>query len=455
VDEAAAPERIEAARAARQTVPRSSHAEWSPGNDRSDPVRILTEQDAARLQWLVPVRHARMAESAFAFYRGGAAIMAADLAGTPSIGVDVQLCGDAHLANFGTYASPERRQVFDVNDFDETLPGPWEWDVKRLAASVVIAARDNGFDDDTARDATRATMRSYQEAMGQFAETPVLQVWYAQLSLKQMRRGLPRESDRKAFDKAVAKARGKNSQRALGKLTETVNGRRRIRSQPPLLTPARELGEHIDPDTLGIAIEENLAGYVESLPPNRRSVLSRFSLADAALKVVGVGSVGTRCWVILLRDRDHDEPLFLQVKEATASVLEEHLPRSEYDHPGQRVVNGRRVIQASSDMFLGWSGTADGGKFYWRQFHDMKGSAAVAAMDPQRLLHYGEVCGWTLAHAHARSGDSVAIAAYLGAGKSFSQAFTEFALAYAAQNAADYETYRQAIADGRLEAHLA
>ena len=450
-----ATERAEQARAARKTVPRSAHAAWAASSDRVDPVGILTDQDASRLQWLVPVRHARMAESAFAFYRGGAAIMAADLARTPSMGVDVQLCGDAHLANFGSFASAERRQVFDVNDFDETLPGPWEWDVKRLAASMVVAARDNGFDGSAARDAARATMRAYQGAMGRFAKTPALQVWYAQLSLERLREGIPRKSDRKAFDKAAAKARGKNSQRALGKLTETVDGERRIRSQPPLLIPLRQLAEHVDRDKLRGAVQANFTDYVESLPMDRRHVLGRFSIVDLALKVVGVGSVGTRCWVVLLRGRDHGEPLFLQIKEASASVLEAHLPPSQFEHPGQRVVNGRRLMQASRDLCLGWSGTMDGSHFYWRQFHDMKGSADVAAMDADRLLHYGEVCGWTLAHAHARSGDALAIAAYLGSGNAFSRALTEFAVAYADQNQADYEAFKQAIADGRIEAHEA
>jgi uncharacterized protein (DUF2252 family) len=363
------------------------------------------------------------------------------------------LCGDAHLANFGSFASAERRQVFDVNDFDETLPGPWEWDVKRLAASMVVAARDNGLGKSAARDAAQTSVRAYQDAMGRFAQTPALQVWYAQLSLDQIRSAIPHKSDRKALDKAARKARSKNSQRALGKLTETVDGERRIRSQPPLLIPLRELAEHVDRDSLQAGVKANFSDYVQSLPMDRRQVLHRFSIVDMALKVVGVGSVGTRCWIVLLRGRDHGEPLFLQVKEASASVLEAHLAPSQFDHAGQRVVNGRRLMQASSDVFLGWSDTPDGSHFYWRQFHDMKGSADVAAMDADRLLHYGQVCGWTLAHAHARSGDSVAIAAYLGSGKSFSRSLTDFAVAYADQNQADYEAFQQAIADGRIEAH--
>ena len=448
-----ATERAEEAREARKTVPRSSHAAWEASADRADPVQILADQDAARLEWLVPVRHARMAESEFAFYRGGAAIMAADLATTPSIGVDAQLCGDAHLANFGSFASAERRQVFDVNDFDETLPGPWEWDVKRLAASMVIAARNNGFDQDAARESARTAVVGYQEALSRFAEAPALEVWYAQLALDQLRTGLSTKADRKALDKGAAKARRQNSQRALGKLTEIVDGARRIRSQPPLLIPLRDLAAQLDRDSTLAGIKNNFAGYVESLPPDKRWLLGRFTIVDMALKVVGVGSVGTRCWIVLLRGRDHGEPLFLQVKEATASVLEAHLSPSQYSHAGERVVNGRRLVQASSDIFLGWSGAIDGGQYYWRQFHDMKGSADVTAMDPPGLQGYGRVCGWTLAHAHARSGDPVAIAAYVGSDKVFPKALAEFAVAYAEQNRADFEAFQQAIADGRVAAH--
>ena len=401
----------------------------------------------------MPVRHARMAESEFAFYRGGAAIMAADLATTPSIGVDAQLCGDAHLANFGSFASAERRQVFDVNDFDETLPGPWEWDVKRLAASMVIAARNNGFDQDAARESARTAVVGYQEAMSRFAEAPALEVWYAQLALDQLRTGLPTNSDRRAFDKSAEKARRQNSQRALGKLTEIVDGARRIRSQPPLVIPLRDLAGRLDRDRTRASIEDNFVGYVKSLPPDRRWLLSRFTIVDLALKVVGVGSVGTRCWIVLLNGRDHGEPLFLQVKEASASVLEAHLRPSEYAHPGERVVNGRRLVQASSDIFLGWSGSIEGYQYYWRQFHDMKGSADVTVMDPPALQGYGRVCGWTLAHAHARSGDPVAIAAYVGSDKVFPKALAEFAVAYAEQNRADFQAFQRAIADGRLAAH--
>ena len=451
----AATERSEKGEQARESVPRSAHEEWHPAPGRKDPLHILAEQDATRLSWLVPVRHSRMAESVFAFYRGGAAVMAADLASTPTMGATAQLCGDAHLANFGSFASAERRQVFDVNDFDETLPGPWEWDVKRLAASMVIAARNNGFGEDDARAAASASAQGYSDAMGRFALTPTLDVWYAQLSLAWVRESLPSKSDRKAFAKVMAKARGTNSQRALGRLTEIVDGQRRIRSQPPILIPLRELAEHLDQDQLRQEVHDNLAGYVASLPPDRQSVLGRFTIVDIALKVVGVGSVGTRCWIVLLSGRDHGEPLFLQVKEATASVLEPYLAPSRYDHPGERVVNGRRMIQASSDLFLGWSSSRTGSNYYWRQFHDMKGSADVAAMDPTHLARYAEMCGWTLAHGHARSGDSVMISGYLGGGKAFARALAQFAVSYADQTESDFEAFRQAIADGRLEAHEA
>jgi uncharacterized protein (DUF2252 family) len=444
--------RKELARQARNKVPRSAHGEWAPAPDRADPVAVLTTQDQDRLPWLVPVRHARMAESAFAFYRGAAAIMAADLATTPTIGVPAQLCGDAHLANFGTFASAERRQVFDVNDFDETLPGPWEWDLKRLAASMVIAARDNGLTGKHVRAAAEAATQGYCDAMAAFASTPILDIWYAQAALDDIRQSLPSKSDRKDFDRGVAKARANNSVRVLGKLTESVDGQVRIKRQLPVLVPLADLAKHLDPDEVRSAVTKNFHAYVESLPPSRRHLLHRFTIQDIALKVVGVGSVGTRCWLVLATGRDHGEPLFLQVKEATASVLEAHLPKSKYAHPGERVVEGRRLIQASTDIFLGWSDSVDGRHYYWRQFHDMKGSADVASLSGSRLNNYGELCGWTLAHSHARSGDPITIHGYVGRGHGFSRALADFAVAYADQNEADYEAFRQAIAEGRIEA---
>ena len=444
-------DRAEQGRAARQSVPRSAHAGWEPAADRPDPVGILTAQDATRVQYLVPVRHARMAESSFAFYRGAAAVMAADLAGSPSMGTAVQLCGDAHLANFGTFASPERRQVFDVNDFDETLPGPWEWDLKRLAVSMVLAAGDNGYPG-KGEGAARRTVSAYRQAMARFAAAGALDVWYAQLTIDQIQQAHPSKEDRKRISKDAAKARGRDSQRALGKLTETVDGRIQILSQPPLLVPLRDMAADQDPEALRELIQASFAGYIDTLLPDRSHLLHRFEVLDLALKVVGVGSVGTRCFVVLLRGRDNGEPLFLQIKEATESVLEGHLPQSEFEHAGQRVVTGQRLMQATTDAFLGWSEARSGPQYYWRQFHDMKGSANVAAMDPDQLGYYGAVCGWTLAHAHARSGDGIAINAYLGKGRAMDKAVADFALAYAEQNERDYQAFSQAIADGRIDA---
>ena len=450
-----AAERAQVARALRTHVRRSDHAAWEPPAQRADPVSILTAQDAHRLQWLVPVRHARMAESAFSFYRGAAAIMAADLAGTPTTGLTTQLCGDAHLANFGTYASAERRQVFDVNDFDETLPGPWEWDVKRLATSFVLAARDNGFPDDTGTNVAVQATSSYRQALAKMAAIPALDVWYAQVGLADIGKALPSKADRKAFEKGATKARQRTSVRALGSLTETVDGRLQIRSDPPLLEPLRELAQRgastTDTDELSGGVLESFTTYLASLPDDRAHLLRRFHLIDIALKVVGVGSVGTRCFIVLLQGVDNGEPLILQVKEATASVLEEHLPPSTYANHGQRVVQGRRLMQASSDIFLGWSGSSrSSGTYYWRQFHDMKGSANVAAMTPDRLLWYAAVCGGTLAHAHARAGDAVSIAAYLGDSDTFDRAVGQFARAYAQQNDADFAAFTEAIHDGRI-----
>ena len=444
-------ERKAAGRQARSEVPRSGHAEWAPPADRADPVELITGQDAERVPWLVPIRHARMAESPFAFYRGAARIMAADLASTPTSGLTAQLCGDAHLANFGTYASPDRRQVFDVNDFDETLPGPWEWDLKRLAASFVLAGKDNGFGDKKTRTVTKQAISGYREAMAGFAGSNTLDVWYWQMSLADIEASTPK-SDRKEFSKAASKFRSKGSLRALSKLAEKVDGTYRIRSQPPLLLPLRDLADPADRDSLRTRVESSLAGYRSTLAENRRVLFDRFELVDIAMKVVGVGSVGTRCMVVLFQGRDENDPLFLQIKEASQSVLEEHLPASEYAEHGERVVRGQRLMQASSDIFLGWDTAPGAGHhYYWRQFHDMKGSADVEAMAPDRMARYAATCGRTLAHAHARSGDPVAIAGYLGSGDVFDRAVTEFAFRYAEQNSRDYEAFVEAIDTGLVE----
>ena len=445
-----ADDRIAAARQARSSVPRSSHGDWSPAAGRIDPVTLLTGQDEERLQWLVPVRHGRMADSAFTFYRGAAAIMAQDLATTPASGISAQLCGDAHLANFGSFASPERQQVFDINDFDETLPGPWEWDVKRMATSFVLAARDNGYPEQQEALAA-ASVAGYRAAMARFASAPTMDVWYAQFDLDMLMKATSAKADRKRIKRSAKSARKRNSEKALTKLSETVDGTLRIRSQPPLLVPLRDLADHMDVEKYRAWIEASFHAYDASIQSDRAHLLRRFQIRDIALKVVGVGSVGTRCFVVLLTGRDHGEPLFLQVKEAVDSVLEAYLPSSEYSEHGERVVAGQRVLQASSDIFLGWSAVQGGHHYYWRQFHDMKGSADVTTMTPDQLASYARVCSWSLAHGHARSGDALAINAYLGRGAAFDKACGRFAVAYADQNEKDYEEFTQAIADGRIE----
>ncbi|GGK83240.1 hypothetical protein Ppa06_42360 [Planomonospora parontospora subsp. parontospora] len=442
-------ERAVVGRAARKVVPRREHAGWTPPRNRPDPVARLSAQEARRLPWLLPVRHARMAESPLAFFRGSAELMAADLACTPVTGFTVQLCGDAHLANFGTFASPERRQVFDVNDFDETLPGPWEWDVKRLAASFVLAARDNGYGDAEGREAAVRSVNAYQRAMAGFAAAGVLDVWYAQVSLQMIKDRIPRGKDRRRFASAQEGARRQTSQRVLTRLTERAGGRLRIRSEPPLLVPLREMGEHDERAAFRHQVEESFADYLSSLSCDRRHLLSRFRMVDVALKVVGVGSVGTRCFIVLMQGREHDEPLFLQVKEAGASVLEAHLPGSEFSCGGQRIVEGQRLMQASGDIFLGWSRAAPPRDHYWRQFRDMKGAADIPAMDPRRLRRYAGLCGWTLAHGHARSGDATAIAAYLGAGDAFAEALGDFAVAYADQVRRDHAAFVETLRSQR------
>ena len=436
----------------RKAVPRSSHAVWAPPADRADPVTLITDQDEDRLQFLVPIRHYRMAESAFTFYRGAAAIMAADLAGTPSTGLSAQLCGDAHLSNFGSFGTPTRQQIFDTNDFDETLPGPWEWDLKRLAASFVLAGRDNEFDDSDTREATNAAVAGYQQAMAKFTTMTTLDVWYAHLTTQQITDALPKKKDRKAAEKSITKSQSKNSLRAKKKLTEQVNGELRIKSQPPLLIPLRDLTEDQNPEGLGKAVEESFAAYKGTLSDNRRALVDKYRIVDVAVKVVGVGSVGTRCLIALLEANDDSDPLFLQVKEATDSVLEAHLPKSTYAHHGERVVRGQRLMQAASDIFLGWSVGGAGHAFYFRQLYDMKGSVDVSKMSPRRLKMYANLCGWTLAHSHARSGDPFQISGYIGSGTVFVDALTEFAYAYADQGERDYEAFAAAIASGRIEA---
>jgi uncharacterized protein (DUF2252 family) len=455
---------------AHNRTPPSSHAGWMAATDRSDPVRLLEEQNVTREPDLIPVRHGRMLVSPFSFYRGTAKIMAADLAGTPTAGLDVQLCGDAHLSNFGLFASPERRLLFDLNDFDETLPGPFEYDVKRLAASFTIAARNNGFAKADTKAATTAAVAAYREAMAGFAVMGTLNIWYAHLDEDELLQGIRSaaaastaskkgakkgaKAARRA-EKAVAKAHTRHSLQALSKLGELVDGQYRIVSQPPIVVPARELeatyglsGEEIER-----VIREQFRAYRATLRDDQRRLLERFQFVDLARKVVGVGSVGTRAFIVLLQGRDQQDPLFLQVKEATASVLEGHLPKSRYKQHGERVVYGQRMMQAASDIFLGWTRGADVNRhFYWRQLRDMKGSAEVEAMAPLGLKFYAGICGWTLARAHARSGDPVAIAEYLGEDDQFDRSITDFAKRYADQNERDYQAFAEAIRSGRLEA---
>ncbi|MCX5395409.1 DUF2252 domain-containing protein [Streptomyces sp. NBC_00102] len=450
-------ERAAAGKAARRRVPRSAHAEFDASARRFDPLTLLETQSAARVPELVPLRYGRMTESPFRFYRGAAGIMAADLAGTPDSGITAQLCGDAHLLNFRLLASPERNLLFDINDFDETLPGPWEWDVKRLAASLVIAARANGFSDRERTRLVRAAVRSYRESMARYAGMGNLEVWYARIDearLRAVAAAQLAERGRKNLDRALLKARTRDSRQVLGKLTEWSGGRRRIKSDPPLVVPLTELVT----DAERIETEERLRvllrRYGRSLPSDRRALLSGFRLADVARKVVGVGSVGTRCWVLLLLGRDDDDPLFLQAKEADTSVLADHVGTSRYRNQGERVVAGQRLMQATSDIFLGWERAEgfDGRRrdFYIRQLRDWKGIAEPERMVPQGMTLFGEVCGATLARAHARSGDRIAIAGYLGRGDAFDRALAVFAEAYADRNERDHEALVAAVRAGRL-----
>ncbi len=452
-------ERAAAGKATRAEVPRSSHAVWDPPADRSDPVAVLQDQARSRVPELIPIRHGRMLASEFAFFRGGAAIMAADLATTPSSGFRVQLCGDAHLSNFGGFASPDRDMIFSVNDFDETIPGPWEWDVKRLAASFAIAGRERGFSPRERRAIVLASMSRYREAMREFAGMRNLDVWYARLDaagiLERWRKDVTAQAVR-TFERNVAKARGKDSMRALAKLCHDVNGGPRIISDPPLIVPLDELLSGADHAQLDAAVRRILREYQRSVPRDRRELLDGYECVDVARKVVGVGSVGTRAWIALLLGRDRGDPLFLQVKEAQESVLAPYVGASRYRNQGQRVVEGQRLMQAASDILLGWYRTEglDGKQrdFYVRQLWDWKLSADVERMAPPTMRIYGEACGWTLARAHARSGDRIAIAAYLGSGRQFENAIAEFSEAYADQNERDYRIFAAAVDEGVLTA---
>lgn len=452
-------ERAALGKEARRRSPRSGHAVYEPAADRRDPLRILEAQSAARVPELVPIRYGRMTESPFRFYRGAAAIMASDLAGSPDSGITAQLCGDAHLLNFRLLASPERELMFDINDFDETLPGPWEWDVKRLSASFVIAARANGFDDAERARVVSGTVRSYREAMTRFAGMSNLDVWYTKVDaagLRALITGQLRKEGRRKLDRALEKARSRDTLQVFDKLTRVVDGHRRIAADPPLLVPIADLLPDAERGALERQFRALIEQYAVTLPSDRRHLLADYHLADVARKVVGVGSVGTRCWIFLLLGRDAGDPLFLQAKEADESVLAEHLGASLYRNQGERVVAGQRLMQATSDIFLGWQ-RVDGfdGKrrdFYVRQLRDWKGIAMPETMTPAQLEAFGDVCGLTLARAHARSGDRIAIAAYLGGGDAFDRALVTFAEAYADQNERDHRALLDAVRTGRLPA---
>ncbi|MFJ2932665.1 DUF2252 domain-containing protein [Streptomyces sp. NPDC087219] len=437
-------ERADRGRAARKHVPRSSHGRWIPSAQRPDPIDVLERQAKDRLPDLAPLRYGRMAASPFAFLRGAAAVMAADLAAQRHTGLTVQLCGDAHLLNFGVYASPERTLLFDVNDFDETLPGPFEWDVKRLAASVTVAALQNGSSRAKARRAALVAVESYRTTMRRLADLGELTVWYERIAADDLV-PLVRRDERARFENRLARARRRTSLHALAKLTETdATGARHFVDDPPLL----ERTTDIDRVTLGKIFND----YRSSLAEERRVLLDRYRFLEAARKVVGVGSVGTRCFVLLLEGRDDGDPLLLQIKEAGRSVLEPYLEPSPYAHQGRRVVYGQRLTQAASDIFLGWMTGPEQRHFYWRQLRDMKGSAEVETMSPAMLRDYARLCGRALARAHARSGDRIAIAAYLGGSDVFDRAVADFSLAYAGQNADDYAALGGAIAAGMVAA---
>ena len=441
----------------RKSVPRSSHGDWAPSVDRPDPVDLIESQNADRVGWLVPIRRVRMVETPFTFYRGSAKIMACDLAAAQSPDLQVQLCGDAHLSNFGVFASPERRLLFDLNDFDETLPGPFDWDVKRLAASLVIAAEDRGWDRATGRGLAIESTKAYRESMASFAEQSWLKTWYSKVpvddllalaktqgaSKKQVKRG-------KRF---IRKAKSKDHLQAAKGLIEFDNDRFRFKSEPPLLIPLRDIPLDVAPDELRDSVRKDFADYRSSMGDDVARLLDRYDLVDIAMKVVGVGSVGTRCMIALLVGRGPNDILLLQIKEASQSVLEEYLPPSRYEESGQRVVEGQRLMQAASDIFLGWSRSSRSGHhYYWRQLKDWKGSVDVAKSSEEALMRYGKLCGLILARAHAVSGDPAAISGYLGKGHVFDEAMGEFAVRYALQNREDHAAFAAAIEDGRLEA---
>jgi len=440
-------ERRALGRALRRRASRGSHAGWVAPAGRDDPVALLEQQAVTRLQGLLPIRYGRMLESPFTFLRGSALVMARDLESTPVTGLTVQCCGDAHLSNFGLFASPERNLLFDINDFDETLPGPWEWDVKRLAASIEVAGRDNRFSAGQRREAVTGMVTRYREVMQQLASLGHLEVWYARVSVDDVMPLITSSKTLRQSEKVINKARRRTSLASLDKLTGMVDGQRRIIEQPPVVVRV-EVSGHED------EVYAAWMSYLDSLPEERRHLLGQYRLVDVAHKVVGVGSVGTRSFIVLLEGRDSGDPLFLQFKEAQPSVLEGPGRTSLYRNQGQRVVVGQRLMQASSDIFLGWMESGFGIDFYWRQLRDMKGSADIASLRPADFAAYGRLCGRVLARAHARTGDRLQIAGYLGQSDRFAEAIADFAVAYADQTERDHAALVAAVKQGRIAAEV-
>ena len=441
----------------RKQTPRSSHGDWAPATDRPDPLSLLQAQDAGRLQHLIPIKYGRMVASPFSFLRGSAVVMASDLAITPATGLRVVLCGDAHLNNFGVYATPERNLVFDINDFDEAYPGPWEWDLKRLAASAVVSGREKGFSDKNCKKLATIVSKSYRESMSRFAQAPILDVWYFHVDADRVLEVFDKYAGKgaKSAQKTVKKARSHTRQQTLEKLTEIVDGKRQIITDPPLLVPLRQYLSDDQKDQISEQDVRKLwLEYVKSLPEERRLLLSRYRIVEAALRVGGVGSVGTRCTIVLLEGNAEDDELILQQKEAGPSVLEAYLPKRGYASHAQRVVIGRRLMQASSDIFLGWNEGLSGTQFYWRQLKDMKGSFDVTKLNAKGLGTYLGVCGVCLARAHARTGDATAISGYLGSGDVIDRAIADFAVTYADQTERDHQALVDAVSSGQFEAQV-
>ena len=446
-------------KAARAETPRAEHAVWESSTNRGDPITLLEEQARTRVPELVPIRHGRMLVSPFTYFRGAALPMASDLATTPDSGVTVQLCGDAHLSNFGIFGSPERHLFFDVNDFDETAPGPWEWDVKRLAVSLEIAGRENSFAKKERSRIVRRAVRSYRETVRELSDMSMLDVWYSHLDMGELLpkfESLLNPKKTPSVWRAIAKARAHDSHQAYDKLCHVLDGEPRIVNDPPLIIPLEEFVADSDRGVAVEAIQKIIKAYARTLDPDRRHLLDQHRFVHLARKVVGVGSVGTEAWIALLLDRDSGSPLFLQVKEADASVLERFTTKSAFSNQGQRVVAGQRLMQAASDIFLGWERGVDSAgdtrDYYVRQLRDWKGSADVAGMTREGMDLWGRMCGWTLARAHARSGDRIAISAYLGTSDVFDRAVADFCIAYADQNERDYRALKDAVASGRLAA---